>query len=148
MERFLKQDLDDLGAKLVPIGEYWVSSAWAKISRLGGVKDFDKHFWITIGKRICYQTAVANPWDRKWEPEIRHEMIHVKQQSFTVVACWLFNYLTSQRFRWRMEREAYLVNIKAGQCDAQGVAELLHDAYKINDPSVEKMADWFRKYAA
>jgi hypothetical protein len=142
----LQTDLEAAGARLVPHSDNWKARLWNQCSKLGGVKDLSRRFWITLAPDICYPTTVRNPWAAVHEATVRHELRHIVQQQATGLYWWLVKYLASQDFRWRQEREAFLCDIRAGENSPREVAELLHDVYKIYVPTVEKMVEWFEAH--
>ena len=141
----LRDEVADAGARLVPISHNWRARFWAQVARIGGVKDFSRRFWITLGRDICYPTTVVDPYDPRHAVTVRHELTHVRQQSQTVLVWWLCRYVTSQSFRFAMEGEAYLIDIRAG-ASIEGVVDLLIDNYRIG-LSRQWMIDWFRARA-
>ena len=139
----LQTDLEAIGARLVPHADNWKARVWGQLSKLGGVNDFSQRFWITLAPDICYPRTVRNPWAPVYETTIRHEMVHVRQQQRDGLFTWLVKYLASQDFRWRMEREAYLCDIRAGENTSRDVAATLHDIYRVFSPTVDQMVTWF-----
>jgi hypothetical protein len=142
----LQTDLNALGARLVPHSDNLKARVWGQLAKLGGVNDFRDRFWITLGRDICYPRRVSNPLAQVYETKVRHEMVHVAQQERDGLYWWLTKYLASQKFRWEQEREAYLCDIRAGENSPREVAELLRSAYKIYEPTVERMTAWFEAH--
>lgn len=142
-QQSLELDVMAAGARLVPHPENWAASWWGKIARLGGVPNFSRDFWITIGRDICYPSSVTDPWAHP--VTVRHEIVHVLQQASAWLPWWLTKYLLSQSFRWRMEREAYLVDVRAGASIPRIVLDLA-TAYRIGlDRGM--MIQWFEDNA-
>jgi len=142
----LRDDLEEIGARLVPHSDNVKARIWNQCSKIGGVKDFSSRFWITLAPDICYPSTVRNPWAPVYEATIRHEMTHIRQQKRDGLYWWLVKYLASQDFRWRQEREAYLCDLRAGENSARSIAETLHDVYRIYTPTVEQMVVWLEAH--
>jgi hypothetical protein len=79
-----------------------------------GARDFLSHFWTTIGRTIYYPTRVADPFAH---PDVlEHELVHVRQWQRWGVLFWISYVLLPLPFglawfRFRWEREAYLVQL-------------------------------------
>ena len=106
----------------------------------GRWEDWRARFWFTLGRRIFHPDHIQDPIG-KFQTLVAHELVHVEQQSKTLLWWWVARYLTSWRFRWRMEREAYLENIRSGD-PALRVSKRLQTAYGIKLSTVE-MVRWF-----
>ena len=111
--------------------------------------DFMKYFWTTIGNTIYYPTNVVNPHSKKYNTTIKHELVHVAQYEKHGKLLFLFLYVFFplpvffSYYRWKFEREAYLVEIKSKK-DIDFVVDLLHDAYVMPWPK-SLMKKWFEK---
>lgn len=74
--------------------------------------------WTTIGNTIYYPTTIGNPEWPGFHPIVEHELVHVEQFKKWTVPFFLFLYIWMPMpfffayFRWRFEREAYLVDLK------------------------------------
>jgi len=96
---------------------------------------FMTHQWTTIGRRTIW-APVGTRLDRidVYATVIRHELCHVRQWRrwpligqlayLTLPFPFLFAW-----FRWRFEREAYLVNIRAGTMTCETIANVLWRYY-------------------
>ena len=105
-----------------------------------------RSYWLTIGNTIYYPDSVENPTDE--HALIRHELVHVQQYEKYGTLLFIFLYLFVPLpigfayFRWYFEREAYLVNIKAGDLTIPQVVRMLDGYWK---PWPKKwMTTWFR----
>lgn len=89
------------------------SSNWLMraLNKLGGGA-----YWTTIGKTIYYPDQIVDP--HLFPDIIEHEKVHVAQYKKLSVPVFLFLYclvplpVGLAYFRWRFEREAYLVQFK------------------------------------
>lgn len=113
----LLNDIDLAGAKIVPKAESFIMKAFGVVLSLLGNKKFMRDYWTTLGKTIYYPTHTINPYLSR--EIIEHELIHVKQYKKYGPLMWIaYLFLPVPIFfawfRWRLEREAYLVNIKEG----------------------------------
>lgn len=77
--------------------------------------------WTTLGRTIYAPTTVDLSQGLKaYEAIVRHELVHVEQWKRWWLLMWV-GYLLPllplpiAYFRWRIERRAYLVNIRAGR---------------------------------
>lgn len=106
--------------------------------------DFMSAYWTTIGRTIYYPTGVTHPILHSIT--IEHELVHIRQ--WRKYGLWLwFSYLFVPFpifiawYRWRWEREAYMVDIRAGVSIDAVVASLWH-GYGWPWPR-ESMRRWF-----
>lgn len=108
--------------------------------------------WTTMGRRTIWAPTGAdltiNGLLRR-ETIIRHELIHIAQARRWPV--WFqLSYLLLPLpvgfayFRWRFEREAYLVNLRAGQTSIDAVVDSLWGFYAWTWPK-PWMRRWFAK---
>lgn len=85
--------------------------------RLGNYR-FMSHYWTALGNKIYYPERLTAPPEH-YIVTIAHEKVHIRQMQKLTTPVFLFLYLCCPLpiglawFRWRMEREAYLVNIAA-----------------------------------
>ena len=102
-----------------------------------GNKRFMTNFWTTLGtSTIWAPTSVTIGPDtlRDHSVAIRHELVHI-QQARRWPVIWQLAYLLLPLpfglawFRWRWEREAYLVNLKAGVMSIEDVVNTLWNNY-------------------
>lgn len=77
-----------------------------------------RNVWTTIGATVYYPRDRPNPPEQTdWE--LRHELVHVEQWRRYGVWFWISYLLLPVPiglawYRWRWEREAYLVDLKIG----------------------------------
>lgn len=100
-------------------------------------------FWMTLGRTIYHPASVTDPLAHP--VTVIHECVHANQQRTTGLAWWLFRYCTSWRYRWEQEREAYLVNVLAGDTPLSFVCNSLRVDYGIK-LSVDEMSRWFSSH--
>lgn len=106
-------EVSNLGIRLVPHSQwrlFWVVRLYYLFKKRA---DAANGIWITLPKRIVYPDNVSDPYQAP--TKLAHELVHVRQiKRERWWWIWYIKYLSSWRFRWRMEREAYLVEIRAG----------------------------------
>lgn len=106
-----------------------------------------KSTWTTIGRTIYAPVDCYDPLDD--HASIQHEMVHVKQWNQHGLWFWM-SYLFLPVpiffawFRWRWEREAYLVDLKAGSTPEQIVDALASGTYLWPWPK-RWMLRWFKE---
>ena len=110
-----RAELEARGVRFVRKGDSRLM--WLIGKLLFFVPHFSTRFWTTIGRTIYYPDYVEDPLAQ--ETVVRHELIHVAQferwGAFFMLAYLLFPLPVGLAwFRWRWEREAYLVNLRAG----------------------------------
>jgi len=120
----------------------WTNALGWCAERLGW-KHWRERFWMTLGRTVYHPASVTDPLSRP--VTVLHETVHSKQQLETGLAWWLFRYCTSWRYRWQEEREAYLVNILAGDTPMSFVCNALRVDYGIK-LSAEEMGRWFQRH--
>jgi hypothetical protein len=101
--------------------------------------------WVTLYPEVWHPDSVKDPF-AEFPRVVAHELVHCRQQRDTVLAWWMFRYATSQDFRWRMEREAYLTNIANGSDQISHVVADLATAYRISSPTRVEMREWFEAH--
>lgn len=75
-----------------------------------------KLMWTTIGKTIYYPDHIKNPY--VYTDVIEHEKVHLEQYKkygtfgFLFLYAFVFFPVLGAYFRWKFEREAYLVQMK------------------------------------
>lgn len=112
-------------------------------------KWFMRSAWTTIGpKTIWAPTLAAVDKLGFYEHIIRHEMVHAAQARRLPVL-WQLAYLfpllplPCAYWRWRSEREAYMVNLRAGTHTVEQVVDTLWHRYGWCWPK-----PWMRKWFA
>lgn len=99
--------------------------------------------WMAAWNTIYYPDMVENPHDSQYADVVEHELVHLHQQRrYTFPLYWLL-YKTSQYFRWKFEREAFVVQLKYGYSIAYLVG-LLKKHYKLSRIPEAKMVQWFK----
>lgn len=130
-----------LGVRFCPHTKAIRMRIFAHCARLRGVDDWIDEYWLTWGKTIFHPASVTDPLADL--VQIGHELVHVKQQAGTWLYWWFLRYLTSWRFRWQEEREAYLINVRASE-SIEGIAITLRTDYAIRTPA-DDMTQWFER---
>lgn len=131
------------GMNLKSKGEFWW---WRFLGKFNG--PILTRFWTTIGSTIYYPTTVQDP--EQWETILEHEAVHVEQYRKYTVPLFLILYLLVPLpfglafFRWKFEREAYLVDVKSGRMTPEQVAHTMWRDYGFAWPK-PLMLRWFRK---
>lgn len=105
--------------------------------------------WVTIGPRTIWAPAhVALDRLDVYEATIRHELVHI-QQARRYPLVWQVSYLllpvpvVLAWCRWRWEREAYLVQLRAGAMTVEEVVSVLWRRYAWPWPR-----PWMRRWLA
>jgi hypothetical protein len=101
--------------RLVPKRSSRLMRAAALALRALGLRDFQERYWTTIGRTIYYPACVCDPLAHR--DVLAHELVHVRQWQRWGVLLWISYLLLPlpfglSWFRWRWEREAYLVQIE------------------------------------
>jgi len=97
--------------KLKPRSSHWLLRIIDKI--IGA-----NIYWTTIGDTIYHPDAIDNP--EMFVEIIEHEKVHIEQYKKLGVPLFMFLYIFMflpiglSYFRFRLEREAYLVELKHG----------------------------------
>ena len=144
-ESSIEAEVRKAGVRLVPHKHSTLTTLYGMVAGWFGVKDFTNRFWLTLAPTIFYPNYIGNPLDAKYQTSLRHELVHIRQQRRAGLWGWTLRYLASQRFRWEQEREAYLVNVRAGDAPIL-IAAALRRAYKITEPSEEAMVVWLETH--
>ena len=106
-------------------------------------------YWTTVGETVYYPTTVQDPTVHI--KVLEHEQIHIDQYKKYTTPLFLSLYLLLplpillSYFRWKFEREAYLVEIRAG-APIEAVVDILWNGYGWPWPRVW-MRKWFEKHA-
>ena len=92
------------------------------------VPDFMRDFWTTIGSTIYVPTAYdadtdwgSIAWEKRHRTVLAHEAVHMEQAKRLTPVIFTLMYLVFPVpvlfawGRWRLEREAYLVQLKASE---------------------------------
>jgi hypothetical protein len=106
--------------KLKPRSSHWFMRL---LNKFGGGTN-----WTTLGDTIYYPDAIEDP--HLFPEFIEHEKVHLQQYKKYGTFGFLFLYalvplpFVFAYFRWRFEREAYLVQAKMYIAEKRGDAEL------------------------
>ena len=126
--------------------------ALAPALRLIGNRAFMDHYWTTIGRTIYMPVGVEDPYDHPGVVE--HELVHVQQYERWGIL-FMISYLLLPLpaglawFRWRWEREAYMVQIRNAadkESEIERVIGSLWSGYGWPWPR-GRMRAWFRHEA-
>lgn len=138
------------GARLAPRSESRVLRLIRFFAGLVGAASIMDEYWTTLGRTIYYPDSVPDPLMRQYRWTVEHELVHVAQ--WEKWGFWfLFSYLFLPVpfffawFRWRWEREAYMVQIRSGEATPRECADALL-AYGRPWPH-GWMVEWFRREA-
>lgn len=118
-----------------------------------GNRRFVDHYWTTLARTIYYPAGIADPLDHRGVLE--HELVHVRQWERWNVILWLTYLLLPLPlglawFRWRWEREAYLVQLRRAanrKNEIVRIVESLWTGYGWPWPR-RWMQRWFEKQVA
>ena len=143
----LRERCESGGVSFVPHGRSWLTTTigWSaeqlsRFPRWSRWCDWRKTYWITFGRTIYHPDWVRDPLAQ--DPiRAEHELVHSTRQRSTIVAWWVFRYVTSWRYRFVEEAIAFLVDIRAGK-PALEVCSLLRDDYGIRH-TIQMMSVWF-----
>jgi hypothetical protein len=111
--------------------------------------DFYERFWTTIGDTVYYPTKVQDPMLPQYATIRIHEQVHIEQYRKYKKYLFLFLYLffplpvLFSYFRWKFEREAFLVDIENG-ANIDLIVETLQKNYFYCWPK-SWMRNWFIK---
>lgn len=144
---------DELAAARVGI----VSKADSRLMRvigwllsLIGNDRFMVGFWTTISARTIYAPIGVDLSDlERYAVSIRHELVHARQARRLPVL-WQISYLLLPMpfffawCRWASEREAYLVQLRAGTMTIDEVVTTLWNNYGATWPR-SRMRAWFAR---
>lgn len=117
-----------------------------------GNREFHQRYWTTLGRTVYYPTSVHDPLAH---PDILdHELVHVRQWQRFGPLLWLSYALVPLPFglawfRFRWEREAYLVQIERAadrEREIERVVQTLWSGYGWPWPR-PWMRRWFERNA-
>lgn len=141
-----------LGVELVSKGDSRLMKALAFIFRLVGV-DFI-NVWTTVGRKVYVPAKFGNKFTLgffdKHATTLSHELVHVEQMRkysttlFALLYLFLPLPIFFSYFRWKFEREAYMVNVRAG-VPLTAVLAALHSPLYLWPWPKPLMRRWFRK---
>lgn len=123
------------------MSEHWLLKYVDKIFQTKLAKKYGWSFYMTLADAVYYPTGALPP---DWLT-LDHEMVHAKQYRLLGVAGFLIMYFLIPTGRWRLEREAYLENIKYSSPGPEEVVNILRKKYFIFVPK-KWMLDWFEKH--
>ena len=148
----VEQALRGHGAHLKPKSDSRLMHAIGKVLSVFGNKRFMESYWTTLFKTIYYPSRVSDPY--RYDVVIEHECVHVAQWRkfnilFTISYLFIPLPMGLAWFRWRWEREAYLVNIAHAQDKLAAIESIVHNLwheYLWTWPK-KRMRKWFHKHA-
>jgi len=119
--------------------------------RIFGNKRFMESYWTTLFSTIYYPTRVKDPYGHI--AIIEHECVHVSQWRkwnilFTLSYLFLPLPIGLAWFRWRWEREAYLVNLRHvtnKEAAIEHIVDNLWHEYLWTWPK-KRMRKWFKEH--
>lgn len=141
------------GVRLLPKHGSRAMRVAALLLRALGSRDFMDRYWTTVGRTVYYPACVHDPHAH---PDVlAHELVHVRQWERWGVLLWASYLLLPLPFglawfRWRWEREAYLVQIERAPDRAREidrVVNTLWSGYGWPWPRTW-MRRWFERAAA
>lgn len=120
--------------------------------RAVGNKRFVTGYWTTLFRTIYYPTRVVDPY--VYHVTLKHECVHIAQWDkwnilFSISYLLLPMPFFLAWFRWRWEREAYLVNIRAAvdrELAIERIVDSLWTGYGWPWPR-KRMRKWFLEHA-
>ena len=119
--------------------------------RVLGNHAFHESYWTTLGRTVYYPTSVSDPLAHA--DILEHELVHVRQWRRFGPWLWLSYLLLPLPFglawfRFRWEREAYLVQIARApdrEREIERVVQTLWSGYGWPWPR-SRMRRWFRRH--
>ena len=139
-------------ARILPKRGSPIMAVAALLLRALGLREFTTRYWTTLARTIYFPTSVRDPYAH---PQvIAHELVHVQQWARWGLWLWLSYVLLPLPvglawFRWRWEREAYLVQIERAvdrRAEIDRVVEVLWSGYGWPWPR-PWMRRWFERHA-
>jgi hypothetical protein len=110
----LQRALREHQVRLVAKADSRLMRVLALLLPAAGTRGFQERYWTTLGRSIYYPTSVRDPLAHR--DVLEHELVHVRQWHRYGVLLWISYLLLPVPFglawfRFRWEREAYLVQI-------------------------------------
>ncbi len=117
-------------------------------------RHFMDRFWTVIGSKTIYYPTNIEVVDVDnnlsiYAPILEHELIHIQQKEKWGIL-WQISYIFLPLpilfawFRWRWEREAYLININKYNWNIEFIADTLWSNYGWTWPK-SWMTKWFKE---
>ena len=112
--RFARERLSQQRVSLVPKAGSRLMRVCGLLLRAVGNRSFVERCWTTLGRTIYYPASVVDPLAHP--VVLEHELVHVRQWERWGVLMWISYLLLPLPiglcwFRFRWEREAYLVEL-------------------------------------
>ena len=150
-KELVEQILREHGARLRPKADSRMMKILGGFFRVFGNKRFVESYWTTIRDTIYYPTTVNDPY--RYVMIIAHECVHVSQWR-KWRALFLLSYLFFPVpvffawFRWRWEREAYLVNLRPAVDKEKAIERVVNDLWHdyLWPWPKKRMRKWFRAH--
>jgi hypothetical protein len=127
--RFDASVLDAAGVRVLAKAESRLMHACALLLRALGNRAFMERYWTTLGRTIYYPSCVTEPLAHP--VVLEHELVHVRQWRRWGLWMW-FSYLCLPVpvglawFRFRWEREAYLVELAHARDRAREIDRIVN----------------------
>lgn len=146
LEDIVRADAELMGVKFCPWSKSarvgYNASSWV-LRRFGWAPEWA---WLTQDPYIYHPDSFIDPPSQM--PELcAHEMVHIRQQRASWLWWWNLKYLGSDTFRLRMEKAAYLVDVRNGRYLEREAAKEIATNYHIGNVDVESLTGWFRANA-
>jgi len=146
-----KEELEKQGIKIASKDSVWWMNVMAWFLSILGNKTFMEQFWTTVGETIYYPSKVMNPFDEIYDVLLQHECVHIAQYRknkvfFTVAYIFLPIPFFFAYYRWKYEREAYMIQLRINSSPVaiEWVVNTLWNNYGWTWPR-SWMKDWFEK---
>jgi len=131
--------------KLKPRSSFWLTRL---LDKFGG-----SVYWTTVGDTIYYPDVYDLETAQLFTEIIEHEQVHLEQYKKYGTVPFLFLYalvflpVGLSYFRWKFEREAYLVGIVKHGDSIEEAVKVLWSGYGYPWPK-SLMRSWFEKQLA
>jgi len=152
--------LDPTHNALQTHGVRLVAKADSRLMRVAGVllrgignRTFLERYWTTVGRTVYYPSSIADPLVHR--DILEHELVHVRQWQRFGLWMWVSYLLLPLPFglawfRFRWEREAYLIQIARAadrEQEIERIVQVLWHGYGWPWPR-PLMRKWFHEHAS
>lgn len=113
------------------------------------LRNFSKITWFTVNPLI-FHPRDADPYNEEWSKIVKHELVHFEQQRYGSRIWWVLRYIFSQKFRWNMEKWAYLEDWKNDRflCCINELVDKIIKIHRLSYKMRKSMIIWFLKQIA